>query len=83
MMVDTHQIPPASPSILYSPAESLQQLANHNITSQRLVQLAEEFYWALIEGQYRSDRIPAANRLRDTLSDISAQWEILQGNLHD
>jgi len=46
------------------------------------VRLAEEMYWSLIEGSYCSDFSPAAIQLRETLSDITAQWESLLGNWH-
>jgi hypothetical protein len=47
------------------------------------VAVAEQLYWSLLEGKYQGDRTPTANQLRETLSDITAQWEMLLGNLHD
>lgn len=36
-----------------------------------------------MEGDYRGDRSPEANQLRETLADITLQWESLVGNLHE
>ena len=54
---------------------SLQQLLDQQITTHQLVQLAEQYQWELLEGQYGSDRSPQAFHLRQILSDIVAQWE--------
>lgn len=83
-MVDTsHLISPSSQFLLTTFTRQLEQLAQQSLTSQRLVQLAEECYWRLIEGEYRQDFSPEVNQLRSLLSDITAQWEILLGNLHE
>ena len=79
-MVDTRLIPPTPHPILPTLAESLHQLVNHTLTSQRFVQLAEDLYWSLLEGQYRNDSTIAASQLRETLSDITVQWELLVGD---
>lgn len=82
-MVDTSRLISPNSQLLPSFTQQLQQLAQQSLTSQRLVQLAEEFYWLLIEGEYRDDLSPQANQLRSLLSDITSQWESLLGNLHE
>jgi hypothetical protein len=54
---------------------SLQQLLDRQIATYRLVQLAEQYQWELLEGQYKNDRSSNALHLRQILSDITAQWE--------
>ncbi|MDX2245091.1 MAG: hypothetical protein NW224_30810 [Leptolyngbyaceae cyanobacterium bins.302] len=82
-MVDTHSITPISSSVIQSTFNSLRQLADRTLTSQQFVAIAEGLYWALLEGEYRSDRSAPANQLRETLADITAQWEILLSNQHE
>ncbi len=83
-MVDTsHLISPSSQFLLTTFTRQVEQLAQQSLTSQRLVQLAEECYWMLIEGEYRQDFSPEASQLRSLLSDITTQWESLVGNLHE
>lgn len=64
-------------------AQHLHQLANHQITSQTLVQWAETQQWQLLEGAYKIDQTLAAQVLREILSDILLQWECLQAHHHD
>lgn len=82
-MVDTHSITPISDSVVQTTVNSLRQLAAHALTSQQLVAMAEDLYWALLEGEYRDDHSAPANQLRATLADITAQWESLLGNQHE
>jgi len=63
-------------------ATALQQYLNHQITSRQLIQIAETLHESLLEGEYRNERAIAFLQLRDILSDITAQWECLLGNLH-
>lgn len=83
-MVDTSRlISPNAHLLLHDFTGQLEQLAHQSLTSQRLVQLAEECYWILIEGEYRQDFSSEASQLRSLLSDITTQWESLLGNLHE
>ncbi len=82
-MVDTHSITPISHSVIQHTAATLRQLVDRTLTSQQFVAMAERLYWALLEGEYRSDCSPQAHQLRLTLADITAQWECLLGNWHE
>jgi hypothetical protein len=82
-MVDTHFITPLSKSTIQQMGTSLHQLADRTLTSQQFVAIAESLYWSLIEGEYRTDDSPQASQLRETLTDITTQWECLLGNWHD
>jgi hypothetical protein len=61
---------------------ALQQYLNHQLTSHQLIQIAETLLESLLEGEYRHEQAIAFIQLRDILSDITAQWESLLGNLH-
>ncbi|KAM3091165.1 hypothetical protein ACKFKG_26935 [Phormidesmis sp. 146-35] len=74
-MVDTHTNHAEIASLHSIVLASLQQLLDRQITTPQLVQLAEQYYWELLEGQLRSDRSPNARHLKEILSDIVAQWE--------
>ena len=61
---------------------ALHQLADRTLTSQQFVAIAETLYWSLLEGEYRTDDSRKAHQLRETLADITAQWECLLGDWH-
>jgi hypothetical protein len=58
----------------------LEQTANHTLSSQSLVEWSEVQHWSLAEGTLQADYSPKAKVLREILSDIVLQWEILLGN---
>lgn len=79
----THSTALILTSLIQTTVNSLHQLGDRILTSQQFVAIAEGLYWALLEGEYRSDRSSQAHQLRATLADITAQWEILLSNQHE
>jgi hypothetical protein len=61
----------------------LEQTANHTLSSQSLVEWSEVQHWSLIEGKLQADNSLEAEILREILSDLVLQWEILLGNSHE
>lgn len=61
----------------------LEQTANHTLSNQSLVEWSEAQHWSLIEGTLQADNSPEAKVLREILSDIVLQWEILLGSSHE
>jgi hypothetical protein len=82
-MVDTNSITPIAASVVQSAVNSLRQLNDRTLTSRQFVAIAEQLYWSLLEGEYRRDRSPQANQLRETLADITIQWECLLSSQHE
>lgn len=74
-MVDTHTNPATISSLHSIVLNSLQQLLDRQITTPQLVQLAEHYYWELLEGQHCNDHSSQALHLRQILADITVQWE--------
>jgi|GEM_PF-701159 len=82
-MVDTQtRLTPAA-TLQSSLVQHLQQVINHQLTSQTLVQWAETLHWQLLEGTDKTDQTPATQALREILSDILMQWECLQAHHHE
>ncbi|NJN57396.1 MAG: hypothetical protein HC879_07770 [Leptolyngbyaceae cyanobacterium SL_5_9] len=76
-------VPSSTRQLLQDLNVCLEQTANHTLSSQSLVEWSEVQHWSLTEGKFQADNSLEAEILREILSDLVLQWEILLGNSHE